>query len=201
MATFLYRLGALAAQRRLTFLALSLASIAGVLVLALSSPGSFESGSSIPGSPAQAALEKMDRHFPENGGITGDVVFVAPDGQQIMDGVVAEQIKATLQKIQTVDVVAQIGDPTQEVSEDGRVAVTTVTLNVPADEEVEPALQDAVRAAGADFSETGGRVLFGGDAFEEEHAPFGPTEVVGIGVALLVLLLTFGSIVAPEFPC
>lgn len=75
MATFLYRVGALAARRRLTFLSLSLTSVLVVLGLALSFPGSFESGSSIPGSPAQAALEKMDRHFPEDGGISGDVVF------------------------------------------------------------------------------------------------------------------------------
>ncbi|GLY15714.1 membrane protein [Kineosporia sp. NBRC 101677] len=204
MATFLYRVGALAARRRLTFLSLSLTSVLVVLGLALSFPGSFESGSSIPGSPAQAALEKMDRHFPEDGGISGDVVFQAPLGAKITDDAVAQQIQATVERLQGAEKVVEVGDPSPEVSEDGRVAVTSLSLDVPAGEEVEPALQEAVRAAGADynrqFEDAGGLVLFGGDAFEEEHAPFGPTEVIGIGVALLVMLITFGSMVAAGIP-
>jgi putative drug exporter of the RND superfamily len=160
VATFLYRLGALAARRRFTFLGLSLAAVIAVLGLALSFPGSFSAGSSIPGSPAQAALEKMDRHFPEDGGISGDIVFQAPEGSTIADAAVTQQMQATLQQLQSADHVVEVGS--EEVSEDGRVAVTSLSLDVPAGEEVDPAIQDAVRALGADFNDkfedAGGRV-------------------------------------------
>ncbi|GAB6898832.1 MMPL family transporter [Kineosporia succinea] len=196
MAAFLYRLGALAARRRLTFLGLSLTAVAAVLALALSSPGSLDSGSSIPGSPAQAALEKMERHFPSGGGVVGDVVFVAPDGARMSDANLRARMEESLQRIGTL---AEVGEE-PEFSEDGRIALASVTFDVPGDEDVDPALQDDVRALGAGFGADGARVLFGGDAFEEEHAPFGPTEVIGIGVALLVMLITFGSVIAAGIP-
>lgn len=204
MAKLLYRLGAAAARRRLIFLVTSLAVLAGALIMALSSSGSFAPGHSIPGSPAQVALEKANRHFPEEGGIEGDVLFVAPNGAKINDESVVRQMRAVMERMQAVDVVAEVGDPLDRVSEDGRVAVGSVNFDLEPGAEVDPAQQEAVRAAGAafndQFNDHGGRVIFGGDAFEEELAPFGTPEAIGIAVALLVMLITFGSVMAAGIP-
>ncbi|MFD3482219.1 MMPL family transporter [Streptomyces sp. NPDC058665] len=204
MAQLLYRLGAAAARRRLIFLLTSLAVLAGALIFAFSSSGSFAPGHSIPGSPAQVALEKANRHFPDEGGIEGDVLFVAPNGAKIKDDSVVRRMRAVMERMRAEDLVADVSDPLERVSEDGRVAVASVRIDLEQDAEVEPAQQEEVRATGAAFNERfndqGGRVIFGGDAFEEELAPFGTPEAIGIGVALLVMLITFGSVVAAGIP-
>ncbi|WP_250006760.1 MMPL family transporter [Actinoplanes sp. M2I2] len=204
MAQFLYRLGALAARRRLLFLGASLAVLAGALVLAFGSAGSFSPGHSIPGSPGQLALEKVERHFPDGSGVGGTVLFVAPNGAQMKDEAVARQMRAVVQRIGAEGVIADVGDPLEEVSADGRIAVASLSFDLPAGGEIDPAVQDAVRATGASFNQQygdqGGRVLFGGDAFEEELSPFGVPEGIGIGVALLVMLITFGSVLAAGVP-
>ena len=200
MAKFLYRLGAVAARRRWVFLAASLAVIAAALIAMLGFAGSFSPGHAIPGSPGQVALQKAEQHFPEEGGIEGDVVFVAPNGSQITDRTVAAQVQAAMKRLQAVEHIAEVSDPLEQVSDDGRVAVGSLAFDLPAGTEVDPAQQETVRAAGAAFGDTGGRVLFGGDAFEEELEPFGIPEIIGLGVALLVLLVTFGSMLAAGIP-
>ena len=204
MAKFLYRLGAVAARRRLIFLGASFAVIAAALIAMIAFAGSFAPGHSIPGSPGEVALQKAEKHFPEEGGIEGDVVFVAPNGAQITDQAVAAQVQAAMRRVQGVEHIAEVGDPLKQVSGDGRIAVASLTFDLPSDAEVDPAQQEAVRAAGAaygeQFGDHGGRVLFGGDAFEEELEPFGTPEIIGLGVALLVLLITFGSMLAAGIP-
>ncbi|MFD0746752.1 MMPL family transporter [Phytohabitans flavus] len=204
MAKFLYRLGAVAARRRLIFLGASLAVLAAALLLAFGSAGSFAPGHSIPGSPAQVALEKADRHSPEDGGVSGVVLFAAPNGAQVNDEAVVRQMHAVVARMQAEDVVAEVGDPLEDVSADGRIAVASVSFDLPSDSEVDPVLQEAVRATGGvyneQFGDQGGRVLFGGDAFEQELEPFGVPETIGIGVALLVMLVTFGSVLAAGLP-
>ncbi len=200
MATYLYRLGALAARRRLTFLALSLTALTAVLVLAFGNAGSFQSSDSIPGSPAQVALQKTDQHFPADTNVTADVVFVAPDGARLADRQIARDLRATLTEIQAVHGVTQVGAPDEQVSEDGRTAVVSVEFDTPADGDVPAAELDAVRATAPTFTNDGGRAVFGGDAFQESVPLAGPGEAIGLGVALLILLITFGSLVAAGIP-
>ncbi|WP_306215645.1 MMPL family transporter, partial [Actinoplanes sp. RD1] len=204
MARFLYRLGALAARRRLVFLGASLAVLAATLVAMVLYGGSFSPGQAIPGAPAQVALEKVEQHFPERRGVEGTVLFVAPNGARIEDDGVVEQMRAVTERIKTVHPVAGVSDPLEDVSEDGRIAVAAISFDLPPDTEVEATLQEAVRATGGSYNQAlgdhGGKVMFGGDAFEEELEPFGVPEAIGIGVALLVLLVTFGSVLAASIP-
>ncbi|WP_033342988.1 MMPL family transporter [Catenuloplanes japonicus] len=204
MAALLYRIGALAARRRLIVLGASLAVLATGLGLMIGFAGSFAPGHSIPGSPAEAALQKLNRHYPGAAGVEGTVLFVAPNGAQITDEAVVQQMRTVLEELHGVDPVAEVGDPLQDVSGDGRIAVASIGFDLPTGTEVEPELQEAVRAAGDTYDQRfggdGGRVLFGGDAFEEELEPFGTPETIGLGVALLVLLVTFGSVLAAGIP-
>ena len=95
MATLLYRLGALAARRRLTFLATALVALASVLVLGFGLAGSFTPSDSIPGSAAQVALDKLDHHFPDSSDhATGDLVLEAPTGATFADPSAADDAAA-----------------------------------------------------------------------------------------------------------
>ncbi|MBV7699341.1 hypothetical protein [Streptomyces sp. TRM70350] len=85
MATLLYRLGALGARRWRTMLVAWLLALGAVIGLGFSLAGSFQDSSSIPGSPAQTALTKMDRHFPSPDVQSAQIVFQAPPGQKVTD--------------------------------------------------------------------------------------------------------------------
>ncbi|MEU3520094.1 hypothetical protein ABZ770_33320 [Streptomyces sp. NPDC006654] len=80
MATFLYRLGAFGARRWRTMLIGWLVALAGIVGLGLLFPGSFQNTDSIPGSPAQTALTKMDQHWPDPAKQSAQLVFQAPPG-------------------------------------------------------------------------------------------------------------------------
>lgn len=194
MAALLYRLGALAARRRLTFLTVSLTMLAALLVSAFSFPGSFAASDSIPGSPAQVALDEADRHFPDDGGTSGDVVYVVPDGAALP----ADALQAAADRMAAVAGVADVSDPADLVAPDGRTAVVEVEFDGAADADVPAATLDAVRAAGAAGPDV--RSVFGGEAYAESHPPVGPMEGLGLAVALLVLIVTFGSALAAGIP-
>ncbi|MFI1439823.1 MMPL family transporter [Streptomyces fructofermentans] len=202
MATLLYRLGAFGARRWRTMLVGWLLALGAVIGLGFSLAGSFEDSSSIPGSPAQTALDRMDRHFPSPDTQSAQIVFRAPPGQRLTDPGLRKPLAATLAATGDVRGVAEVGDPVEEgaVSEDGRTAVAEVAFTTKEDEDVPAGTLDAVRAAGAHAERAGLVTIYGGDAFEESTSPFGPAEMVGLGVALVILVITFGSLVAAGLP-
>jgi RND superfamily putative drug exporter len=82
VSSFLYRLGRLAAQRRLAVLA------AWLVVLVLAGGGAlFNKGTDdtfeIPGTQSQDALDYLGRVFPETSGTSAQLVIVVPPGQDV----------------------------------------------------------------------------------------------------------------------
>lgn len=86
------------------------------------------------------------------------------------------------------------------VSEDGRVGVITFDFDVEAVTDVTPATQDAVYEAMDTAAESGLQVAANGQGMGDFAPPGGAAELIGIGLALLVLILTFGSLVAAGLP-
>lgn len=100
----------------------------------------------------------------------------------------------------TEDVQQPVVDPITAgtVSENGRVGYSTVTYTVtPADlTDADKNALENVKTAAAD---AGLNTAIGGDAMQAvPHAPTG--EIIGIGVAVVVLAITFGSLVAAGMP-
>ncbi|GAB90759.1 MMPL family transporter [Gordonia rhizosphera] len=84
------------------------------------------------------------------------------------------------------------------ISPDGTVGYTTLT--VPADSDSERAdLVAEIKDAAAQFGAPGTRVNFAGDWFAEQ-APAGMGEAIGIGLAMIILLIAFGTLVAAGLP-
>ncbi|MEU4161862.1 MMPL family transporter [Actinoplanes sp. NPDC026670] len=189
MATLLYRLGRFSFRRRRFTLA------AWVLVLALfglgastlSKPttGAFE----IPGTESSQAMAVLAEKFGAGGSdvATAKVVFTAADRMT------AKSLAGAVTELKQVPQVASVADPV--FSADQRTAYATVTYTVaPAD--VTTASRDALLAVRAG---DGVGVEFSGEVTrnaEESHA----AEAIGIGVAALVLMITFGSLVAAGLP-
>ncbi|MEE1939785.1 MMPL family transporter [Streptomyces sp. TRM 70361] len=202
MATLLYRLGAFGARRWRTMLVTWLLALGAVIGLGFSFAGSFQDSGSIPGSPAQTALTKMDRHFPSPDTQSARIVFQAPPGQKVTDPGLRESLASTLAATSGIEGVREVSDPAEEgtVSDDGRTAVAEVGFTTKADEDVPAGTLDAVKAAGGQAEQAGLRTIYGGDAYEESHPPVGPTELIGMGVALVILVITFGSLAAAGLP-
>ncbi|WAZ22294.1 MMPL family transporter [Streptomyces cinnabarinus] len=202
MATFLYRLGRLAFRRR-HFVALiwvALLTLAGVG--AASAPAAGNSSFSIPGTEAQKAFDLLEERFPGSSadGATARVVFQAPDGQKLADADNKAAVEQAVKELGTGSEVVSVTDPfeTESVSKDGGVGYAQVRYEV-SGMELEDSSKEALEHAADEARETGLTVEIGGDALQATPET-GSTEIIGIAVAAVVLVITLGSLVAAGLP-
>ncbi|WP_129266148.1 MMPL family transporter [Streptomyces sp. M3] len=190
MAILLYRLGRLSFRRRGRVLALWLLLLALLGGGAAAFSGPTTSKFSIPGTESQKALDSLAREFPQAGGATGTIVVVAPEGGKLTPAAVAP---VTEEAADVPGVLAAV-DPfvSKAVSQDGRYALIQVQFASGADG-ITDAQREAFGEAGASVS--GLRVEHGGEIMRGVPE-IGSTEIIGVAVAALVLVLTFGSLVA-----
>ncbi|MFJ6073909.1 MMPL family transporter [Streptomyces sp. NPDC093065] len=202
MATFLYKLGRLAFRRR-HFVALiwvALLTLAGVG--AASAPPAGNSSFSIPGTEAQKAFDLLEQRFPgaSADGATARVVFKAPSGEKMTDAGNKATVEKTVGELADGSEVASVADPYtgNAVSKDGTIAYASVKYDV-SGMELEESTKDALEDAAQQARDTGLTVEVGGDALQAVPET-GATEVIGIAVAAVVLVITFGSLVAAGLP-
>ena len=197
MATLLHRLAAFAVRRRWYVLIAWLVILGVVGAGALVFKGTMTNSFTIPGTASQRALDQLQEEIPASGGATGRVVFAAPEGEQITD--YTEQMSATMKDIAALGpdagVVAAV-DPmtTKSISPDRRVAIGQVAFSGQISE-IDESTQDAIAAIADAHSTDGLQIELGGGAVKQTPA-IGSTEAIGVVIALIVLLITFGSLVA-----
>ncbi|MGY3202244.1 MMPL family transporter [Streptomyces sp. TE5632] len=202
MATFLYRLGRFAFRRR-HFTALfwvALLALAGVG--AAGAPAAGNTSFSIPGTEAQKAFDVLEERFPGTSadGATARVVFKAPAGEKMTDAGNKATVQKTVKELSGDSQVALVTDPYQGggVSQDGAVAYASVSYKV-SGMELEDSSRDSLKAAAGDARDAGLTVEIGGDALQAVPET-GAAEIIGIGVAAVVLVITFGSLIAAGLP-
>lgn len=202
MATILARLGRYTFKHRLAVILAWLAILGGAIFAGLTAPSAPPDDFSMPGTESQQTFELMEARFPglaaETGGAT--MVFVAPQGKEVTTEPYKAAIESAVQKLSNGDQVATVANPFEDhaVSGDRSAAYASVTYKVPASEvsadsraEIDAAA-DAARAAGL-------TVDAGGDALES-GGPAGIAELIAIGLAAVILLVTLGSLVAAGLP-
>ncbi|MBF8170710.1 MMPL family transporter [Streptomyces olivaceus] len=203
MATFLYRLGRRAFRRRGLVVLLWLAILVGAGAASSAAPAPPEDSFSMPGTESQKAFDLLDEQFPAASaeGATARVVIRAPDGGKITDPAGKAQVEDLVADLKSGPQVASVDDPftADAVSGDGTTAYASVTYKVNAMELTDEA-RDSLTAATDGAREGGFTVETGGDAVVAEQEIGGSAELIGIGVAAVVLLLTFGSLVAAGMP-
>ncbi|WAU82550.1 MMPL family transporter [Streptomyces sp. Qhu-G9] len=202
MATLLYRLGTFGAERWRTMLIGWLLTLGAVAGLGISFAGTFQDSNSIPGSSAEVALTKMDRHWPEPAGTGGQIVFQAPSGHRLTEPGLQKSLASSLDATSRVDGVIGVSSPAEggEVSKDERTAVAPILFDSELDGDAPQATLEAVKNAGAEARGAGLKTVYGGEAYAPQTSPFGPTEMIGLGVALAALVITFGSLLAAGLP-
>ncbi|MFD5726061.1 MMPL family transporter [Streptomyces sp. NPDC058368] len=203
MATFLYKLGRLAFRRR-RYVALIWVALLALAGFGASSAATATSSSfSIPGTEAQKAFDLLEQRFPAASadGATARIVFKAPEHEKMTDAAnKAEVNKITRELREGSDQVASVTDPYtgKAVSKNGSTAYISVSYKVNS-MELTDATRDALEDAGTHAQKSGMTVEIGGDALQVMPET-GATEVIGIALAAVVLVITFGSLIAAGLP-
>ncbi|GAP46762.1 MMPL family transporter [Streptomyces azureus] len=202
MATFLCKLGRISFRRRhvVALIWVALLTLAGVG--AAGAPAAGNSSFSIPGTEAQKAFDLLEQRFPgaSADGATARVVFKAPSGEKMTDPGNKATVQETVKELADGSEVVRVTDPYQAkaVSKDGTIAYAQVSYKV-SGMELEDSSRDALEDSAQDARKAGLTVEIGGDALQTvPHT--GTTEIIGIAVAAVVLVITFGSLVAAGLP-
>ena len=203
MATFLYKLGRLAFRRRRYVALIWVALLALAGFGAASASTATSSSFSIPGTEAQRAFDLLDERFPGGSadGATARVVFKAPGDEKVTSAANKAEIKGIVGDLKSgSDQIASVADPfaAEAVSEDGSTAYISVSYKV-SSMELTDGTREALEDAGHDAQSSGMQVEIGGDALQVMPET-GATEIIGVAIAAVVLVITFGSLIAAGLP-
>lgn len=205
MSIFLSRLGRFAARHRLVVVGawlLIFASLIGLLAVGSGTDQPAAATQSASDTDASRTLEKVRQEFPSmaataEGTGTLQLVIEAPSGSAVTDPAIAGEMSQFLARASELPGVTAVSNPldprTPYISPNKNLAVATLTyggLDDKAEKETDyKAALDLRNQAPNNL-----RVELGGNLLQTSAPNPGPGEVVGVLVAFVVLLVTFGSL-------
>lgn len=202
MSKYLYAIGAFSFRRRWLVLGVWLAILVGVAAAGIGLRGEPSDDFTIPGTESQQAVERLKEKVPAFSGAQTQITFAAPADTRLTDPPAAGAIDESLQNLQAIPDVAVAAGPAQSrlLSPDASVGLGTLQWKAQPGEvddaslrAVEDAMEPAL-AAGVQVEYSGS--VYPGYKVEISELP----EIIGIGVAFLILLITFGAVVAAGLP-
>src|SRR4051812_7712604 len=157
----------------------------------------------LPGTESQRAYDLLAEHFPAAKGDTDQIVYRARTGT-LNDAANRKAIAASIKEVAAQPDVASVASPFGQggrLTEDGKIGVATLNYKESTNDIDTDALKAVQKDAFAARSPSL-QVEHGGPGaevvrFSESQ---GPSEGVGIIAAAIVLLITFGSLVAAGLP-
>lgn len=205
MSKFLSRVGAFSAAHRAVVAGVWLLVAAVFAILTASGAKFSDSAFSIAGAESTTALATMQEEFPDRADAAeGELLLVieAADGATVDSAGSVALIDTAVARAAGVPAVVSVTSPYDEqqpfVSDDGTVAVATlgVALEVDGAEVDQAAVDHDLRAVTADLTAAGFTVEVGGALDDGPPEILSITEGIGALIAFVVLLITFGSLVA-----
>ncbi len=201
MARLLHRLGATAFRQRVAFALIWLLLLVGAGVGAKTLGGTLATSMSIPGQESTVALDLMSTRFGKvSSGASAQVTFEATGAGSVVSPVNAATIMKVVARLNQLPGVIGASNPLDQaaptVSRDRQAAFSTVHYAVNADS-IPVAQKDALMAAVQAADSSSLHVAVTGQA-SESRVPnvAGPKEMLGLVVAVIVLLITYGSLAA-----
>jgi RND superfamily putative drug exporter len=197
------RLADLAFRHRLVTVLAWVAALVVAIVLAGAFGGEFKADYSAPGSDSSRAQTLLEEQFPSQSGDTVDVVVRSE--RPVTDPAVRSEVSALLGKLAGVPHVEGIDDPYADgaagsIAPDGKTVVAHARLDVvnPPDMPVQDSqrMLDLAEAASHD----GLTVALGGQTIAQAEQGEIGSEGIGLAAAAVILLITFGSVVAAGLP-
>jgi RND superfamily putative drug exporter len=190
-------------RHRRRVLALWIVLFIGMAIIGRLAAGEYSANFNVPGSESKAALDLLNQRFPERAGDTIFVVFKSDRG--VNDPATRQRVEALLAELDTrqhiVGVISPYGPQgAGQVSRDGSIAFGTLQLDVQGPDFGVKAGKDLIadvkQASGDGVQfELSGQAIAGA-----EQVQGGGAEGLGILVAMVILLISFGSVVAMGLP-
>jgi RND superfamily putative drug exporter len=165
----------------------------------------YSNNFTLPNSDAQRASDLLAHNFPAQAGDRDTIVFKVAHGS-VREPAVRARMSALFAKVSGLPHVTGVISPYatnqagKAISADGRIAFATVVFNEKANELPKSAGEGVVKTAEAART-PGLQIELGGQAIEQtQQEGFGITTAVGLLAAMVVLLITFGSLIAMGLP-
>lgn len=207
MSSLLYTLGRWAFRARKLVLILWIAVLAVAGGSALLFNQGTDNAFSIPGTESQEALDTLTHTFPQVSGASAQLIVVAPEGDTVDDGAVRSAIDDAVSGLGDLKQVEQAVSPfakdiTGAVSDDQRAALISIQFDGAMTDITASTIAgvEDVAAQLADDLPAGAQSSLGGELFSNSLPALSVVELVGVVVALVVLVLTFGSFLAAGMP-
>jgi RND superfamily putative drug exporter len=179
--------------------------IAAVYVLGRAAGTEYSNNFTLPSSDSQRAADLLQRSFPAQAGDRDQIVFRVEHGT-VFDPAVRERMGAAFARVARLPHVAAAVSPYagaaagRAVSADRTIAFATVVFDEKANLVPVSAAKRVVAVARA-AARPGLEVELGGQSIElTEREGFGLSTAVGLMAAIVVLLITFGSLLAMGLP-
>jgi RND superfamily putative drug exporter len=184
-------------------LAVWLVVFAGLAVAARSVGPDLNDNLTLPGSDSQKATDLLEARFPSQANGTNPVVLRAPDGAKLTDSKYKQPIDQTIAAFKKDPDVRGATSPLDNKdirSKDGRTGYIALNLSASPSELTADDAQRIVDEADP-ARDAGLSVSFGGYVGQKVSKPeTHSSEAVGLTMAVIVLLLTFGTVVAMGLP-
>jgi len=181
-----------------------IAALIGFGMLSSSVGSDFSEDFKLPSSDSTDAFDLLETKFPAQSGDTATIVFKADGG--VDSPAVRDEMEALFAKAEQLPHVSEVASPyagggAAAVSEDGTIAYATIQYDVFTEkievEDTATLLADAEATSGDGLQvELGGQPIEEARAEEEGDSSF----AIGLLAAVVVLLITFGSLVAMGLP-
>jgi RND superfamily putative drug exporter len=179
--------------------------VVAIAILAISSSvGTRKANNfSLPNTGSQRALDLLTSHFPAQAGDSDQIVFHARAGT-LRDPAIHGAVTAAVDRVSKLPHVTAVASPysagSRAISPSGTIGFATVTFDKRANELPKAAVQRVIDSAQSARSPAL-QVELGGQAIEQaQQAGLGFATAVGIAAAIVILLISFGSVLAMGLP-
>jgi len=202
MSHYLYRLGRFSFRHRWAVLCVWLIVLVGVGAAGLGMGGKLTDNFAIPGTESQRALDLLQHKLPQLAGAETQVVFATQGDITLTEPRVTDAIAKSVANLKAIPQVSFAAGPadTHVVSPDAHVGLGAVQYTVEASS-VSDATLNAVEAAFTPARSVGVQVEYSGEVYPGSAIVVPETpEIIGIAAAFIILLITFGAVVAAGLP-
>ena len=208
MSSALYSLGRWAARSRAKVFVGWLALLVLLGGLAALFGDGMDDGVSIPGTESQEALDTLEATFPQVSGASAQMIVVAPEGETVHDSDVTDPITDAVTELENIDSVAQAASPFDEmlgegaISDDESAAIINIQMDA-AFTDISDSVKDELANVAADLDAAlpkAAQSALGGELFSNEFPGLSASELLGVAVAMIVLVITLGSFIAAGMP-
>ncbi len=191
-------------QHRKLVLLLWLVALVGSFALSRTAGTEFSTKFQLPDTPSARALSLLQKEFPAVSGSSDQIVLHATSGS-VTGPAVEAKAEAMLNRVARLPHVKSVASPftptgTNQISKDGTVAFATVTFDEQSQALPKAAVRQVIDTAQA-AEDSRLQVELGGQDIQNAEAPTSSAStLLGVVLALLVLGIAFGALLAAVLP-